>query len=216
MPGHGQSLTRRALALGLPLLAAGCAGPARPPAEPLIVPVPAWGGSPTPEPAQAQAIRQLTLHHQGEIWQPGTDLPAYLRRLQRWSREARGWADIPYHYVVGPDGQAYAARPWQMPGDTNTEYDPRGHLLVMLVGNFEVQHLAPAQWEGCVALLAHLLARHGLGIAQLSTHRDHSTQTLCPGAHLLQRFGELKAAVAARLARPSAASNLQGAFAWPV
>lgn len=200
MPGIGPTLHRRALALGLPLWAAGCASRPPPPAAPAIVPVADWGGSATPEPPQPQAIHQLTLHHQGETWKTGADVPDYLRRLQRWSRQSRGWVDIPYHYVVAQDGRAYAARPWQLAGDTNTEYDPRGHLLVMLVGNFEIQQPTVAQWDGTVALLAHLLARHGLTVAQLSTHRDHSTQTLCPGAHLLQRFAELKAAVAARLA----------------
>ncbi len=195
-------MRRRRLALAGPLLAwlNGCAVPAVGRQAPDVVSVDAWGGMPTPVPAQAQPITRLTLHHQGETWKPGADVQDYLRRLQRWSRQARGWVDIPYHYVVAQDGRAYAARPWQIAGDTNTEYDPRGHLLVMLVGNFEVEQPTPAQWDGTVALVAHLLALHGLGLKDLSTHRDHSTQTVCPGAHLYQRFEELKLAVAARLA----------------
>lgn len=195
-------MRRRRLALAGPLMAllGGCAAPAARPRVPDIVAVAAWGGTSPPLPAQAQPITRLTLHHQGETWKPGADVQDYLRRLQRWSRQARGWVDIPYHYIVAQDGRAYAARPWQIAGDTNTEYDPRGHLLVMLVGNFEVQEPTPAQWQGTVALVAHLLVQHGLHVEDLATHRDLSAQTLCPGAHLYRRFDELKRAVGVRLA----------------
>lgn len=69
----------------------------------------------------------------------------------------------------------------------------------MLLGNFEIQYPTPAQWESTVGLIAWLQRRFGLDSDQLGTHRDHSTQTVCPGAHLLERFTELKAAVMARL-----------------
>lgn len=191
---------RRFLALAAPLIV-GCASlPAAPSAEPDgVIPVPAWGGTPTPVTLTAQRITHITVHHQGELWDPKADVPAYLVRLQQWSRGSKGWIDIPYHYVIAPDGLVYAARPWQIAGDTNTEYDPRGHLLVMLLGNFEVQYPTPAQWESTVDLIARLQRRFGLDSAQLGTHHDHSTQTVCPGVHLLERFTELKAAVTARL-----------------
>ena len=46
-------------------------------------------------------------------------------------------------------------------------------------------------------LIAQLQRRFGLDSNQRGTHRDYSTQTVCPGAHLLERFPELKAAVKA-------------------
>ena len=77
-------------------------------------------------------------------------------RLQNWSRGIKGWSDIPYHYIVAPDGTVYAARPWQIPGDTNTEYQPQGHALLMLLGNFEVQYPTEAQIQATAWLLARL------------------------------------------------------------
>ena len=169
-----------------------------PPAVP-VVPVAQWGGTPTPAPAQAQRITRLTVHHQGEIWRAGDDVPAYLRRLQAWSRQTKGWVDIPYHYVVSPEGGVYAARPAAIAGDTNTEYNPTGHLLVMLLGNFEEQLPTQAQWDSTVAVVAQLLAQYGLDATAIGSHRDFSAQTVCPGANLYARLDELRAAVAARL-----------------
>lgn len=189
------------LLLALPIAGCESAPPARVPALPNVMYAHTWGGTPTALPAAAQTVTHITIHHQGEIWDAGGNVPAYLRRLQTWSRTAKGWADIPYHYVVAPNGQVFAARPWQMAGDTNTEYDPRGHVLVMLMGNFEVQHPTAEQWATSVELIAALQRSFGLAAGRIGTHSDHSTQTVCPGAHLLARMSELKAAVQAAAQR---------------
>ncbi|MFN3304689.1 MAG: peptidoglycan recognition family protein [Roseateles sp.] len=168
--------------LGAALLMAGCAS-VKPPAPP-IVSVEAWGGTPASVPAAPQRISKITLHHQGEIWRDGTDVENYLRRLQQWSRLTKRWADIPYHYVIAPDGRIYAARPLQQAGDTNTEYDPRGHALLMLVGNFEEQQPTPAQLNAAVALAAWLAREHRLGLDDIASHKDYSRQTVCPGKNL--------------------------------
>lgn len=179
--------------------AAGCQTAGRIDMQPWpgAIPVPAWGGTATAVPPVAQAITHITIHHQGEIWAAEADVPTYLVRLQNWSRKAKGWVDIPYHLVIAPNGQVYAARPWQIAGDTNTDYDPRGHLLVMLLGNFEVQHPSPEQWASAVRVIAGLQRAFGLAADRIGTHRDHTAQTVCPGAHLFERIPELKAAVKA-------------------
>lgn len=174
--------------LGLAITMAGCVSapsvrPALPPA-PALISVQAWGGTPGDVTAPPQRITHITLHHQGEIWQDGTDPAAYLRRLQQWSRLTKRWADIPYHYVIAPDGRVFTARPLAQAGDTNTEYDPRGHALLMLVGNFEEQQPTPAQLESAVALSAWLAATHGLGLDAIASHKDFSRQTVCPGRNL--------------------------------
>jgi hypothetical protein len=185
---------------GLLLLGAagGCSAPPRQPAvaKLRIHAVNDWGGEATALPAVAQTISHLTIHHQGERWNAGDDVPNYLRRLQNWSRKTKAWVDIPYHYVVAPDGAVYAARPVAMAGDTNTEYDPTGHLLLMLLGNFEEQEPTAQQWQSTVVLAAQMLDDHRLPMSALGAHRDHSGQTVCPGANLMRRFDELRAAVA--------------------
>jgi N-acetyl-anhydromuramyl-L-alanine amidase AmpD len=191
----------KAFALALLLALAGCASPPPRPAAPAIVAVEAWGGHSAPSAEAAQRITHITLHHQGEIWQPGTDIQAYLRHLQQWSRETKHWADIPYHYVIGPDGRIYAARPLAQAGDTNTEYDPRGHALVMLVGNFEEQQPTAAQLQAAVELTAWLAREHGLGPEAIASHKDYSHQTVCPGRNFYAYLesGWFRAEVAKRL-----------------
>ncbi len=171
-------------------------------AAPPIVQVDAWGGSPSTGPQPSHRISRITLHHQGEIASPGVDAPAYLRRLQQWSRLTKAWADIPYHYVIAPDGVIYAARPLAEPGDTNTEYQPSGHALVMLMGNFEVQQPSPAQLATTAELMAWIAQSQGLSAAEIATHKDFSKQTVCPGKNLdaYVRSGWLQWAVVARLA----------------
>jgi hypothetical protein len=165
--------------------------------SPRVITMTEWGGTPGPLPTKAQVVNQLTIHHQGEVWNEGSDVAAYLRRLQTWSRAQKGWSDIPYHYVLAPDGSVYAARPTAVSGDTNTEYDPTGHILVMLLGNFEVQTPSVRQWSATVNLLADLSLQYGLDPSNLRTHRDFSRETVCPGANLYARLPELRAEVIA-------------------
>jgi len=197
----GESNMHLLLALLLSLLLAGCAS--QPPVLPAppIVAVATWGGSPGAAPAEPQRIDHITLHHQGESWVVGRDPAAYLRRLQQWSRRTKGWADIPYHYVIAPDGQIYAARDLGLAGDTNTEYDPRGHALVMLLGNFEEVEPSREQLLATAELMAWLAQAHGLSERSIASHKDHSSQTVCPGRHLYAHLqsGWLQGAVAARL-----------------
>ena len=203
----------------LPCLLALAACASRPPAPraPPIVSVDAWGGSTEAAPQPPQRISRITLHHQGEVWKAGTDVEAYLRRLQQWSRLTKHWADIPYHYVIAQDGRIYAARPLAQAGDTNTEYDPRGHALLMLVGNFEVQQPTPAQLESAAALTAWLLHEHGLGLDAIASHKDFSTQTVCPGENLYAHLasGAFRADVARRLSCAAASPPAQPACGRP-
>lgn len=198
-------LLRRLALLAAAIGLAACAGP-RPAQDltpPAIIAVEAWGGNaPAEPPARPQRISHITLHHQGETWTEGADVAAYLRRLQQWSRLSKRWADIPYHYVIAPDGRIYAARPENRAGDTNTGYDPTGHALVMVLGNFEEVKPNAAQLRAVVDLMASLAATHGLAPDRIGAHKDYSAGTVCPGANLYPyvQSGWLRRAVAARLA----------------
>jgi len=171
--------------------------------ERAIVPVAAWGGTPADAAkARLHRISQITLHHQGEPFLPGTDPQAYLRRLQAWSRTTKGWLDIPYHYVIDLDGRVYAARPIEFAGDTNTEYDPAGHALIEVVGNFEEVEPNQRQLDAVVDVMAMLAQKHGVSLDDIRSHRDHSDKTVCPGANLYRYMKEdyFRHKVALRLA----------------
>ena len=202
------ALSFAALLLSLALPAQG--------AEPLaaveraIVPVASWGGTPADASrARRHAITQITLHHQGEPFKPGTDPRAYLRRLQSWSRASKGWLDIPYHYVIDLDGRIYAARDIGFAGDTNTDYDPSGHALIEVVGNFEEVEPNQQQLDAVVDLMALLAARYKVSLDDIKSHRDHSDKTVCPGANLYRYVKEdwVRHKVALRLAGEQARAD---------
>ena len=171
--------------------------------EQAIVPVSAWGGTPADATqARRHAISKITLHHQGEPFKPGTDPQAYLRRLQTWSRATKGWLDIPYHYVIDLDGRVYGARNIDFAGDTNTDYDPAGHALIEVVGNFEEVEPNQRQLDAVVDVMAMLAAKYKVSLDDIRSHRDHSDKTVCPGANLYRYVKEdyFRHKVALRLA----------------
>jgi hypothetical protein len=184
-----------ALALG------GCA--TRPaPNDPAIVTVSGWGGSPAdPLKARRHTITHVTLHHQGEPFKAGTDPRQYLRNLQNWSRNSKGWLDIPYHYIIDLEGRVYEGRDIAYAGDTNTEYDPTGHALIEVVGNFEEVEPNQAQLDAVANLMAMLARKYRVPVENIASHRDYSHNTVCPGANLYRyvQSGYFKEQVALRL-----------------
>ena len=204
---------RTLAALCVALACASCAMQAPAPGVPAIVPVADWGGTPADASrARRHDITHITLHHQGEPFRPGTDVRQYLRNLQTWSRNTKGWLDIPYHYVIRLEGRIYAARDIAFAGDTNTEYDPKGHALIEVVGNFEEVEPNAAQLDAVADLMAMLAAKYKVPVERIASHRDHSDKTVCPGANLYRyvQSGYFREQVAARLAaRPQAEAARQ-------
>jgi hypothetical protein len=175
-----------------------------------IVPVPAWGGTPADaNQAHRQTITHITLHHQGEPFKPGTDPQQYLRNLQNWSRGTKHWLDIPYHYIIDLDGKIYEGRKIEYAGDTNTEYDPTGHALIEVVGNFEEVEPNQQQLDAVVRLMAMLARKYGVTLDHIASHRDFSKQTVCPGANLYRyvQDGYFRHKVALRLAQEQLAAG---------
>jgi hypothetical protein len=199
-----------ALALSLLLFAAvSASAQTLPEVEQSIVPVAAWGGTPA-DPAQAhrQTITHITLHHQGEPYKAGTDPQQYLRNLQNWSRNTKHWLDIPYHYIIDLDGRIFEGRKIEYAGDTNTEYDPTGHALIEVVGNFEEVEPNQQQLDAVVRLMAMLAKKYGVTLDHIASHRDFSKQTVCPGAKLYRyvQEGYFRHKVALRLAQEQTAA----------
>jgi hypothetical protein len=191
----------RPSAAGLPAAAPTTRGAAAAPpvAAPPIVTREQWGSRPQPIPdARRHTPAFITLHHAGVDWRAGTDPAAFVRNLQAWGqRRARenadlppaqrrpgvtDWPDIPYHYLIAPDGRIFEARPTGYEPESNTTYDLRGHLGVELMGNFQTQRPTVAQLRSTVALVAWLCQEHHIAADQIAGHKDRARgQTSCPG-----------------------------------
>ena len=175
-----------------------------------IVSVAQWGGTPAdPALARKQVITHITLHHQGEPFPQGKDPVAYLRNLQTWSRTTKHWLDIPYHYIIDLDGRVYAGRNIAYAGDTNTEYDPMGHALIEVVGNFEEVQPNQQQLDAVVDLMAMLALKYKVPVDRIAGHKDYSAHTVCPGANLYRYLqnGYFREQVALRLGQPKRAGD---------
>jgi hypothetical protein len=148
------------------------------------------------------AITHVTLHHTGDAQPllPGEDPVRRLRGLQSWGATDRNWWDVPYHYLLGVDGKIFEGRDWHYMGETNTRYDPGGHFLISVIGNYERQEATPALLDAIVGLMAWALKEFDLPLEKIGGHYNYA-QTGCPGQHLRKYLedGTLRRLVAARL-----------------
>lgn len=119
----------------------------------------------------------------------------------------KGHPDIDYHYLVDRRGTIYAGRDPQFRGDTQTEYDPTGHLLVCCEGDYQgttgpPQRPTAAMLRSAALVFAAAASRWDIDPGTLRGHRNYSEMTSCPGGALQQtiRDGSLQARIAAVLA----------------
>ena len=130
-------------------------------------------------------ITHVTLHHTGDAQplKPTDDPRAKLRGLQSWGASDRNWWDVPYHYLMDLDGHIYEGRDWRFMGETNTTYDPGGHFLISIIGNYERQEPTQAQLEAIADLMAWAFQEFDVPLDRLGGHYNYAT-TGCPGKNL--------------------------------
>lgn len=157
----------------------------------------AWGAEPRTGEYVEHRIAQITVHHTAMLLEDNAAAPGRLRRHQAY-HQSLGWPDLAYHFMVDASGNVYEGRPVVAAGDTATEYDPTGHLLVCCEGNFDEQPIPPAQYDALVQLLAWGCGEFGIEPGTVAGHRDHAATT-CPGDDLYSHLesGALADAVGA-------------------
>ncbi|MDQ4142459.1 MAG: peptidoglycan recognition protein family protein [Actinomycetota bacterium] len=139
----------------------------------------AWGARPPTRSFTRHRIERLTIHHSGAEFYRNREAPERFRSMQA-GHQAQGWPDIAYHVLVDRHGNVYRARPTWAKGNTNTNYNPAGHLLVMCIGNFEVQDLPRPQLRAAINVLAWASVRFDVRPRRIGGHRDYAS-TACPG-----------------------------------
>lgn len=185
------------------LALAGCAPAMRQvevvPGTPLVTRA-QWGGAPAIGEMRTHEIRSITIHHTAWRRDPEKSLSRKMRELQEFSqcecplgngRNKVAWADIPYHYLVDHEGRVAEGRDPVFAGDTSTPYDPAGHLLIVLEGNFEEEEPTPAQVATLRRLVPAFASTYDVPAERIDGHRDHAP-TLCPGKHLYELLPDLR------------------------
>lgn len=154
-----------------------------------IVPKSEWNGV-EGRPYKKHVPVRITVHHEGgKLLTEKDDAKQRLKNVQTWSMGPdRKWADVPYHLLITPDGTVLQGRNPLTVGETNTEYDPTGHLLICFLGNYNQQQLNEHLLKVLVNLLADQCIKYGISPKEISTHRDHSKQTTCPGDDIYAYF----------------------------
>lgn len=147
-------------------------------------------------------ITHVTLHHTGDS-KPLTraDDPAQrLRNLQSWGASDRNWWDVPYHFLLDLDGRVFEGRDWHFQGETNTTYDPGGHFLISMIGNYDVQEPSVGQLDAIADLMTWALRANNLPIDRIGGHYNYA-ETGCPGKYLRRYLedGTLRRMVQQRL-----------------
>lgn len=150
----------------------------------------------------AHRITHVTLHHTGSAQPllPEDDPVEKLRGLQSWGARDRNWWDVPYHFLLDLDGRIYEGRDFRFMGETNTTYDPTGHFLISVIGNYGRQEPTSAQLSAIADLMAWALDEFDLPLNRIGGHYNYA-ETGCPGQHLRKYLedGTIRRMVAARL-----------------
>lgn len=149
-----------------------------------------------------QRITSITLHHEGSAKPllPTDDPVAGLRALQSWGERDRNWWDVPYHYLIDLDGHVYEGRDWHFMGETNTTYDPAGHLLISILGNYNLQEPTEAQLSAIADVMAWAVKKFDVPLDSIRGHYQYA-ETNCPGKNLRKYLedGTFRRMVVARL-----------------
>ena len=163
------------------------------------IPRSAWGAKPQKGACKPHKIKKLSVHHTATHNLKNAKSPRNLRSYQRFHQK-QGWPDLAYHFFIDLKGNLYEGRSLDCAGDTFTKYDPSGHFLVVLEGNFQKQKPTSEATNTLINVLAWAAVEYGVSPDTLQGHRDLAA-TACPGDHLYHYLesGELKTKVKARM-----------------
>jgi hypothetical protein len=163
----------------------------------------AWGAAEPVSAMVAHTPSYITIHHTGVRSNANRTLEQKLKGLQTFSqredslaggRKKPAWPDVPYHYYIDITGRIGIGRDVRFKGDTNTEYDPTGHILVVVEGNFEEEQPTAAQMESLRGMVKWLASQWEVPAERIQSHKDYA-RTQCPGVNLYREMEGLRALV---------------------
>lgn len=168
--------------------------------RPKILSRESWNAKPPVGEGKKHKITFITIHHTATKQRADLPIETKLRNLQAFSQRddklssgkfKPAWFDVPYHYYIAVDGKIAEGREIAYAGDTNTEYDPAGHALIVLEGSFGTDEPNAAQLGSLRALVKWLAKKYKVSGERIKGHRDYA-ETACPGANIEKLYPELR------------------------
>jgi len=157
----------------------------KPVEKPKLVTPEEWGSTPQPmADSRKHTPKFITIHHAGTLWTNDKDPVKFVKNMQTWGQndEQRHWPDVPYHFLIAPDGRIIQGRSTAYEPDSNTKYSLQGHIGVELMGDFNRQRASKEQLQSVVKLVAWLCDDLKIDTSEIATHKDRAVnQTSCPG-----------------------------------
>ncbi|MBM4175254.1 MAG: N-acetylmuramoyl-L-alanine amidase [Ignavibacteria bacterium] len=154
-----------------------------------IIPRSAWNAS-EPHEYKSHMINRITIHHEGTFFHQDSSALRHVKNVQTWGMGPdRNWIDVPYHYLIDGKGNIIEGRNPLTVGETNTSYDPTGHVLISVIGQYHKrQILREEQLNSIVQLAANLCLKYNLSPDSIKGHRDFCKpgETSCPGDDIYQ------------------------------
>ena len=166
----------------------------------------AWGAKPPVGEMEPHEPAHITIHHTASKQNRKHSTAEKIRSLQNFSqqpgrlaggRDKPAWPDVPYHFYVGVDGQIAEGRDINFAGDTNTDYEPAGHVLIVLEGNFEQEEPSAEQLRALKELSSWLASNWKIPADEIKGHKDYAS-TACPGRNLQTLLPDLRQHVQSR------------------
>lgn len=150
-------------------------------------------------------VNRITVHHDGMppvALRGQADAARRIESIRASHVNARGFADIGYHYIIDPTGRVWEGRPsWKQGAHVKDQNE--NNLGVLVLGNFDVQRPTPQALASLDRFIGVLMERHRVSISRVYTHQEIG-KSGCPGTNL-QRYMEQTRRSGGRLAL--AASN---------
>jgi hypothetical protein len=156
--------------------------------EIIIHPRSVWGAN-DPKPYKSQVPVRITIHHEGTYFPQDSLAFRHIKNIQIWGMRERKWADVPYHYFIDGFGNIIEGRNIFTAGETNTSYNPEGHILISIIGEYHKrQKLNSEQYNSLIKLIAHLCNQFKINPDSIRGHRDYCKpgETDCPGDNIYQ------------------------------
>lgn len=171
-----------------------------------------WGAAPSKHPPIPHRPARIVIHHSYRptaadyLTKSVDERIGIIRGIQRYHQQDQGWHDIGYHYLIGPDGEAYEGRPptvvgshcgGLLPDGARRVFGNSGSIGICLIGDYDRETPSAVMLEALNRLIAELMARFGLDTTQVRGHFEAWSRPpkTCPGIGVVRAMAAINPAM---------------------